>query len=507
MISKMHSQVLHFIERRALGLALLVVLVCFLLIAGMGIWIAISEIPNVRGDESYVIFSIQKVMSGKPLYTDPTVIPFDYTQYSPLYYYLCAGIAKAIGIVPGEVHEVYVAARSVSLVCSACWVIICYVILTRLLATNRTLALIACGFIYVCASPWNFLARPDCLTSLCIIASMYCFLKSASSDEKASPFSFSLCLAAIFGVAAVFTKQSGTQMPFVILSFLVIARNWKRLAVATVATIIPLILLLAFSDFLFGPAMKQNIVDGLRVGVDLRFAFRKAYYIFFSQMSIVVAISGMAFLEWTRPESSAQKKFLAYVMLVFFSFATLTAMKLGSAIHYYIEFQTIAFISSAYFLSPGLKSAGVDITRNSRCRLVLFLYTFLFMPTFCADQLGYFRAHRQEAYGALDVRKEVIDFIQAELGSKPGTYFFAWDGHINNSMPDHCVMPHKSLVRVISTREVLDFAGFAECVANGKVRYIICDKGELPSGFIGVGFENFRHLKDIGNYSIYAFYK
>jgi hypothetical protein len=503
----MSNQLLDFIERKSLGFALCIVFTSSLGILLMGGWFSLSYVPDVRGVEPNVIFSIQKVLSGKPLYTDPSDIPFDITQYSPFYYYLCATIARALGIVPGEVHKVYVVARSVSLVFSICWVFVSYAFMVRLLKVNRDLALISCGFIYVCSSPWNFLARPDCLTSLCVITSIALFVSSLDTEQYGDSFSLPLCLAALLGVVALCTKQNGAQVPFIFLSFLMFRREWKRFMVVAVTTAIPIILLLAFSEISFSLALKKNIVDGLRSGLNLRRAWWSIYYPFFTQMALIASVPVVVVLQWLRTGTRSREKFLAYTLIVFFVFASLTAVRLGSAIHCYIDFQTLSLICIASFLSPWWVGALVKAGGGRYLRLVVVVYTLIFLPIFSFGQFEYYRRHHHHDDKPWHSINEVVDFMRTEFELNPRTYFISSDVNLDNSLPNYCVAPQKELVSIAYRKRVFDYAKLIEAVKIGKVRYAVVQDGKWPFDSLlkPPYYHNFRLLKTIGKYSIHRF--
>ena len=74
--------------------------------------------PDAGGVENNVIWFIQRLLDGRHLYTDPESPPYAVAQYTPLYYYITAGIGKIIGISPEDVLSVFRLSRTVSLICN-----------------------------------------------------------------------------------------------------------------------------------------------------------------------------------------------------------------------------------------------------------------------------------------------------------------------------------------------------------------------------------------------------
>ena len=67
--------------------------------------------PELGGIESNVIYTLQRILDGYPLYVDPAAPPYAITQYTPLYYYLCWGVGRLAGVDAANVHHVYVLSR------------------------------------------------------------------------------------------------------------------------------------------------------------------------------------------------------------------------------------------------------------------------------------------------------------------------------------------------------------------------------------------------------------
>ncbi|MBE7174717.1 MAG: hypothetical protein INR73_29375, partial [Williamsia sp.] len=98
-------------------------LLIWLIIALLGlvtIYIRVKVIflvnPDIGGIESNVIYSVLRILAGYPLYQNPELAPYAITQYSPIYYYLTAGLSRLAGLTPDDVYEVYAVGRGISLV-------------------------------------------------------------------------------------------------------------------------------------------------------------------------------------------------------------------------------------------------------------------------------------------------------------------------------------------------------------------------------------------------------
>src|SRR5262249_23166751 len=144
---------------------------------------------------------------------------------------------------------------------------------------------------FVSAVPWHFLARPDALMCFFLVLAVYLVLRI----DPARPLLSHLRTAGAVLAAglAVATKQNGAQAVGLVLLYLLLARAWKELitAVLSGAALVGLVLALAepLQSWL-GPAFRENLIDGVRNGVDLIAALERTFVPFFRQFAFLVAL-------------------------------------------------------------------------------------------------------------------------------------------------------------------------------------------------------------------------
>src|SRR5580765_4773922 len=80
----------------------------------------LSPVTSIKGGEPSVVYTIQSTMLNKTMmYSDPEVVPFSATQYSPLYYIIASTAASLLSLTPGEdVVPIYRVARFISFLSS-----------------------------------------------------------------------------------------------------------------------------------------------------------------------------------------------------------------------------------------------------------------------------------------------------------------------------------------------------------------------------------------------------
>jgi hypothetical protein len=228
-----------------------------------------SHSISVAGQEQNVIFGIQTLLSGASLYRLPDELPFAATQYTPLYYRLCALLARALGLHPGDLHELYSAARLVSAVASAATCAVVFRILSQIAGAGLVIRLTLALSVPAIMGPWAFAARPDALYLFFVVASIPPALAFADNGRPRT-----LAFAAALLLAGFFAKQTAFFMfplPLLIAS----ARNGR-------AAFRPRNLLVCAAVYGTGalfltPAMLRNFAVGLGNGLDLEGALAFVY--------------------------------------------------------------------------------------------------------------------------------------------------------------------------------------------------------------------------------------
>jgi hypothetical protein len=106
--------------------------------------------------------------------------------------------------------------------------------------------------------------------------------------------------------------------------------------------------------------------------------------------------------------------------------------------------------------------------------------------------------------GSLAARRQVVAYLRSELQSHPQSWFFSRDPVIDVCLPAQAVAPQKEIIEISHRRKLVDYAGFAEAVRSGRIRYAIVERNARPLPFVGADFAAFKHLVDIDQYSIYV---
>jgi 4-amino-4-deoxy-L-arabinose transferase-like glycosyltransferase len=173
----------------------------------------IMEAPSIQ--------AVRRILSGQPLYGPPTL---DYvpTLYAPLYFYLSALAAAALG-------PSLLTLRIVSLLASIGSTLLIGHLVWR--ETRSRLAAVVAGGVFVCSTALaeNSFdhARVDALSIFFILASLALARRSDTSPTGRQAVWLSLASGVLAG-AAVLSKQTAVVMAVALAAHVVLSRQWRR---------------------------------------------------------------------------------------------------------------------------------------------------------------------------------------------------------------------------------------------------------------------------------------
>ena len=136
------TRISSFFDKRAFRIVFAItaiVFILFLLVRIAGIFVISPDPWGII--ENSVIYSVQRMLAGFPLYADPEQPPYAITQYSPIYYQLLYGLARVFNITPDDPLSIYKISRSVSLVFNLAFSGTLALIATRIFEFRKSVAL------------------------------------------------------------------------------------------------------------------------------------------------------------------------------------------------------------------------------------------------------------------------------------------------------------------------------------------------------------------------------
>lgn len=235
----------------------------YLVLAGAGVFV-VTYAVTALGRMSYPyelewleggsVDHVRALLSGRPLYAEPS-LEFTPFVYAPLYYVVCAGVAKMIGVG-------FVPLRLVSFLSSlGCFLIV--FALVRRETNSRAAGAIAAGLLaasYKLNGTWFDVGRVDSLFLLLLLAGVYAL--------RFGEGALSHVLAGVLVSLSIFTKQTALVLAVPLGVYCVaFGRGWLRMAFpATVALVVAAATLTLdaasggwFRYYVFGLAWKHGL--------------------------------------------------------------------------------------------------------------------------------------------------------------------------------------------------------------------------------------------------------
>lgn len=490
--------------------------------------------PEIGAVDMNVVYGIQRILAGEPLYQNPLQPPYAVIQYMPLHYYIVAGIAKVTGIGFTAVQDIYALSRTLALLFNLLTVLL-LIFIFRSLRTGWRTAVTWAMFLLILL-PQHYYLRCDSLELLCFTAALLGAFRYA---ERPSPRW--LLFTAVFTALCILSKQNGILIAGIIGCYLLIAEKNIRQAIyytlQTAAFTLLLLLLFTQGDL---QSFYENAWLGLKNGIDI-FFFKKPY--FFLIPFFLTALPAIYF--FLKKGTPKYQQLIATGLILSFAFASVTAIKIGSDINYYTEF--ILFLLLAFPLllkrDPGdarlLPKTGIRVSHLAIGAL-LFVLSYKTIHTLithidrpertiqvASNTMGIsFRLHIEprnksnpEAYFR---QMRLLEYFKRELHLHKGEYVFMnflYVGertYLDNIFFESSIQPtidvSHQLYHADPTDYLEKYASFIEGMNNGLIKYIVAPaekedifirRNDIP--YIRFDAERFDRIAEVEGFAIYQY--
>ncbi len=464
--------------------ACIIALACAALVSALGVRMAASDVADIRGVEPSFVYSVQKLLLGRPMYTDPEKLYYDITEHSFVYPYAVFALSRVAGIEPGDAEAVTRLGRSISLALELALLALLYLFCTRVLRVAPALAGIACSALLVLQAPWGFLARPDALLNCCTAAS-WCATAASLNTPRPRASDRWIILAAGMGVLAFFAKQTGIQVIAMAWLFLLLTKSWRRFFLFSGACAACLLLAIAVKAILFGSAAWQNTGISAHAGLDLGNAWEKVYRPLFMEHGLGFVLFGcmLAVGAWLRPEAGLPRHFLAFALGFAFLFAAATSLRAGSAYHYFNDFLAIALAALAGLLHESFNASTPAMRRALGCALAALVLCWL--PPMAVQLQRDYPLHRD----LFSTRTPVAQWLRQSLIQEPDGLFFTTDTTLANMFPERAAVPLHHAAAIAYESGDARYTELQERLDAGQLRVCVVGFGQEPErqlGFLGV---------------------
>lgn len=433
-------------------------------------WLRLQLVPDLRvdlgGAELNAVYGMQKLLLGRPLYTDPEQPPFEVVQYTPLFHALAAATARAVGAEPQDTVLLFRVGRAVALVLNLLTAALVLSLCIRLGARPATALAGAC--IAFMAFTEHYYGRPDALATLLVVALVHALARPQRTASWGWPWAAGL---ALVGVAAVLAKQTAAVALLMVATDRLLAGDRRGLArFAFAALVIALLaagLLLACWPV---HALWQNLVQASRNGIDPTLfmeLFDKGIFKYHAGWLLLIA-GGAGLVLRRRHGPGATVVAAGAVALLS---GLLFGLKRGSGLNYLVEAEILAAAVGLAWLPACAGRWGAAL------RTGVLAYGLLFGVHRTRLLQGRWGDEALRAAHAADWHADhaILGAMQAEGLTRSDRVFITYRGHLELLLNGLGQLPQKDIVEW-SLSPPFDLGALQALFRDGGIRYVVADR-------------------------------
>jgi hypothetical protein len=419
-----------------------------------------------------VIYSIQLILKQNNfLYLSPESIPFNITQYSPLYYIICDNVISLLQIDIEDFFSIRIITRIISFIFLILSIHAIYKLFQNLFNFSKKHSLIIALVYLFMSFPWFNISRPDVLVLLAFITSIRCILSYLKNEKKISI----AILLGLFMTIGIFSKLT---MLIYIFSFgicLIMLKKYKFIIITGLSLFLFTSLFFVVFQF-FGydfTFLFENIIKGVDNGTSFFTAWDRAYKLFFLYFGLLTIIffivTLFCFKRWTEVKSNSILFFLITIsyLVVFFSFSS--ALKIGSAINYFNEMLLCMIIFISYFMEiyQKLYKKIYLICLMIFGEAIAINQFFTYTPNLVFN--SFFLYKKNEYYSDIE---SIVKFLKPNLNN---SYFYSECKEVSMSFPLKCILFPNDIHNITYSRKVFNYSKIDDW-ARENLKFIIVSK-------------------------------
>ncbi len=452
------------------------------------------------GIDNNFIYPVIRQLQGGSIYPDPEQYPFPVNPYAPLLFYLSAFFCQLFGITGNDPIQVYFVTRGICLVADLTTLFVLFRMLKRFLGISNIGAMFSTVAFFFLISYWSFtVMRSDSLLLLFYSLILYSLLWC-----REKPGILQLMLIALLCNAAIFSKQNGIYLPFMVTGVFIIHGKFRAAWIfALFFAGIFASLLLLFTN-IYENHFFSHLVTALNNRVDVRWFYQFIFKRLVESFLIIPFAVGCWYaFQYLFRSSNIAIKTVSIVALCSVAFSLIIAFKWGSSIGYLNE----SMLALTMILAFMLKNInGLPVIKKMTAA---GLFCIAIIYTHIALQLYFYHLNNfPEDREVYRVQKTLSEELLAMIGNED-VYVFADDVNgtfFKNSLRDRLVAPNKDAIDCCTLPDGnFDYALFREGFSNGKIRYLVFQEQWVPERFHDISLRHYKKIKVRFGYAIYAF--
>ena len=489
------------------------IIVLFLLTLFLRIVLAGYYNSSYGGIEQNVIYGVQRIVMGQPLYQNPESGTYAIMQYTPLYYCFTAGIARLAGMHATDVQSIYTLCRILALAFNLLTVFAVSLIIRSWRISWSCSLVFATPVLMLLTS--HYFTRGDSMHLFLFIVAIYSYLLFSKTGGVRH-----ILVAAFFTAGCIMTKQSGILVAGIIgFNLLFTERKYVTALLYCLCTICFAFLIAAACIHGDWHAFYQNAYLGLENGIDFSFLYLMFTSQYFLDMVPCYILGGI--MVWLSVKKTTDKEYriLATGTALSFIFAVVTGLKTGSSNNYFTEFLVFVIATIPFLLHS--EQGTIRLFRLFGRTVTIHHFAYIaFFILITSKTLGFFTAVYIEKSlknnkAEYTKEKELYEHVRKELTIKDGEYiFFTNRLFFDNIFMEYAIMPNKDVVMqtYAANHTTFDYSSFVARMNTGMVKYIVTDQnkkdinewnGIIP--FIHFDKDKFRLRTSYQGYSVYVY--
>lgn len=468
---------------------------------------------NFGGLEMNVIYGIQRLVGGEPLYQNPSLPGYGIIQYSPLFYFLAAGLAKLLQLHQHDVFALYVTARSLNLFFNLVSVWLAAGIIREGGFQARRAWTFALPLLLILT--FEYYTRVDSLQLLFFVATMFLILRFFRSGRLSL-----FVLAAGATGCCIMSKQSGVLALGIVSFFLLFVQ--RRYVLGFLFPVVSLLFAGLVGWLCIGnnwSGAYLNAYLGLKNGIGWDWLYTIFISQFYYDFILFYVLGGIFVWAAFKGISDITFRFLATGAALSFLFALITGLKVGSSNNYFTEFLFFCLCCLPWLLRSDL-SRRLLLHLGARSLSIRQFALIAFFILISSKTMGLVSGiwvegwikDKKELYQR---QKQLLGYFQENGLLRPGIHVYSGTrDFFDNLFINYSLLPTKDVTtqayRADST--LFDYSALKQGLNHGFVQYVVVPAAygsiqnkdeEVP--FMRFDAHQFRLLTQVGGFSIYQY--
>jgi hypothetical protein len=449
---------------------------------------------EIGGVEINVINGILKIMDGQMLYSDPAKPTYDIIQYSPVYYYVVAGIAEVIRITPEDPHKVIILTRTIALIVNLFTAISIFFIARRF-NLQKTVSIFAAIFTFVIQTQ-HYYSRGDSLYCLLFFISFLFFVKFVQGKRLRDLVFFT-----IFSIVCILTKQTGMFLLFIAGLYLLIHKKFREIFIVSFIFIVISLLFYLIAPYIGGiESVYRNVILGVKNGytasVFKNFLTDKHYF----ELNLWIIIGFYLSVKLFRRRTFDSFQFLLFLLFSLLIISFITLMKNGASINYFVECFILAFVGGLIY---------INTQRLKIFPLVFYSYFLLSLLLKTGGMFSsiYISRFRNDDLVRFNYERDIAGYLLNEEHLKKNELIYLeFRGYTELFLTGNAILNQKDINYFTNIyAKSIDYSGLLAKADKGHIKYLVSKNALEDILLFGQRFYNFKGVKTINGFHIYKY--